>query len=307
MLLIKDINVSDYLTVFLAFYHITMLLFFVGKKVISVDYFNLFFRGLLLIFFIKYLYVTLALPSWRPEVFYENNYELLFLSILLVADIKFSTKTNFLNLLMFAIIALLSTSRSGIAIFFFVTIVCFFKKEYFRTKYLWIYILLGISIIFAVGVIIDRMPPGGFQNIDRLHFLYTFISEIEHWTLWEYLFGSPIITPLSEGGCKSLVWYKDLFSYSGDGSCYSVILHSFILRAIIDHGFIGLLFLFFLTYKVLALSGFSVRYNIAILGILLLNSLSISSLNSIFAIFAIMIIIMIKKEKPQDNKLNTVM
>ena len=123
-----------------------------------------------------------------------------------------------------------------------------------------------------------------------------FFNEIENWSLWNYLFGSPIITSLTEETCTGLSYYSELFSNKGDQSCYSVIFHSFILRVIFDHGILGLFFLIHIVYRVLFLSGFSKRYVLTIIGVLLLNSISISSLNSVFSIFGLMIILMIKPE-----------
>ncbi len=52
-------------------------------------------------------------------------------------------------------------------------------------------------------------------------------------------------TPLLPASCADLSYYQTLFSYAGDGRCYSVILHSFIMRVIYDHGIIGFAFLIF--------------------------------------------------------------
>jgi hypothetical protein len=237
-------------------------------------------------------------PYYRPRLFIENNFELLFLSILLVGSIKYSNKINFVNLLMFSFIAISSKSRSGIAIFFFIIFICYFKKEYLKIKYLWIYLLIALCLVIGIDQVIQRIPEGGIESIDRFRFFFFFLEEIKDWSFLNYLFGESIITPLSPSTCSKLSYYDQLYSFKGDGTCYSVIFHSFILRIIFDHGFLGFLFLFYIIKKVLSMSRFSIRHTIALIGVLLLNSISISSLNSIFSIFAIMIILMVKsKEK----------
>lgn len=303
-LIFKKINLFDYLTVFLCFFYVMLLLFVTQKKLISLKFFNKLFRALLVIFLLRYAYVFFTYTTHRPRLFMENNFELLFLSILLVGSIWKSKKVDILNLLMFSFIAISSGSRSGIAIFFFILFVCFFKKEYIKAKYIWIYVLVFLGVSFASTIILDRMPKGGFQNIDRFWFLLYFFDEIENWSLWNYIFGSPIITALSTETCKGLSYYSELYSYKGDGSCYSVIFHSFILRIIFDHGFLGLFFLFYLIKRILVLSGFSKRYVIAMLGVLFLNSISISSLNSVFSIFGLMIVLMIKPDTTNKVQVN---
>ena len=290
-----DANLYDYIIIFLAYFFVLGLFFFAGKEIISKKYFDKFLRVLLIAFTIRYIYMFFT-NIHRPTLFIENNFELLFISILMIKSLM-DSKINYYNLLMFAIITLTSGSRSGIAIFFFILFVFFFKKEYIKLKYTWLYALIIGGIFLAISIILKRMPEGGFASIDRLQFLFYFLDEINNWTWYKYTFGSPVITPLSELTCERLSWYKELFSYDGSNKCYSVIFHSFILRVIFDHGIVGLLLLFYSIKKMLSISGFSRRAIIAILGTLLLNSLSISSLNSIFAIFALMVVLIVKKNE----------
>jgi hypothetical protein len=237
----------------------------------------------------------------RPRLFMENNFELLFLSILLIGNISYSKKPNFLNLVMFSFVAISSGSRSGIAIYFFILFACFFKRDFIKVKYIWIYTLIATGLYISWTMILKRMPEGGLQEIDRVRFLFLFFEEFKAHDWWTYFIGTPIITPLSPETCNALVFYKELFSYRVDGSCYSVVFHSFILRIIFDHGIIALFFIFSLIQRVLALSDFPRRHIIAILGVLFLNSLSISSINSIFSVFGLMIILIVKPQRAEEN------
>ncbi|MGB0391848.1 MAG: hypothetical protein ACPGD5_09770, partial [Salibacteraceae bacterium] len=306
LMVVKKINLFDYFTVFLAFFYAFCLFFFAGKKVIKQEFFDKFFSGLLIMFSIKYLITILTTP-YRPILFIENNFELLFMAILLIGSIRFSEKINYLHVVLSGFIAISSTSRSGAAIFIFLLGILFFKWEYIKLKYWWVFSLILVGVGLAVMQFINRIPEGGIEQIDRFRFLVVFFSEIKNWGLWEYLFGNPIITPLSIENCGKLSYYQSLFSFSGTGDCYSVVLHSFILRVILDHGFLGLILLFFGVYKMFKVSGFPNRYIWAIIGVLFLNSISISSINSIFAVFAMGLIMIVKpKEKLSPIRINEV-
>ncbi|MGB0806687.1 MAG: hypothetical protein ACPGRC_08350 [Salibacteraceae bacterium] len=306
LMVVKKINLFDYFTVFLAFFYAFCLFFFAGKKVIKQEFFDKFFSGLLIMFSIKYLITILTTP-YRPILFIENNFELLFMAILLIGSIRFSEKINYLHVVLSGFIAISSTSRSGAAIFIFLLGILFFKWEYIKLKYWWVFSLILVGVGLAVMQFINRIPEGGIEQIDRFRFLVVFFSEIKNWGLWEYLFGNPIITPLSIENCGKLSYYQSLFSFSGTGDCYSVVLHSFILRVILDHGFLGLILLFFGVYKMFKVSGFPNRYIWAIIGVLFLNSISISSINSIFAVFAMGLIMIVKpREKLSPIRINEV-
>jgi hypothetical protein len=128
-----------------------------------------------------------------------------------------------------------------------------------------------------------RAEQDGGAPIDRVVFFKTFLYEVRDWPLWEFLTGSFPLTPLSPGSCGSLSFYDDLFSKTEPGTCYSVILHSFLMRAVFDHGLIGLGLLYGLLWWGLRRSGVAVRDSLALLGLITLSALSVSAFNSVFA------------------------
>jgi hypothetical protein len=91
------------------------------------------------------------------------------------------------------------------------------------------------------------------------------------------------LTPLSPGSCGSLAFYEILFSKTDPGVCYSVIFHSFLMRAVFDHGLLGLVLLYGLLWLGLRRSGMVVRDALALLGLITLSALSVSAFNSVFA------------------------
>ena len=90
-----------------------------------------------------------------------------------------------------------------------------------------------------------------------------------------------------------------IYSYSGDGTCYSVILHSFLLRVIYDHGLLG--FMFLMGVVAIYLNKFSLKAKICILLIIISTALSVSSLNNVYVALALIMYIGID-EKYQENE-----
>lgn len=136
-------------------------------------------------------------------------------------------------------------------------------------------------------------------SIDRVRFLLYFLDDTESWRWWNYLLGTEPLTPLSVETCEALSYWNDLFSFSGDGQCYSVILHSYIIRVIYDHGLLGLIFLIGFTAFALRRSGYSWLDILCVVGVLLASSLSVSAFNSIFATLSLVFYLVIKRPVKQ--------
>lgn len=129
---------------------------------------------------------------------------------------------------------------------------------------------------------VERNINSQLNSVDRIKFLHMFMQSTEHWHWWNYLAGTKPMTPLSPESCQALSYWKTLFSYENDGLCYSVILHSYLLRGIYDHGLLGLFFLnFFLAYG-LWKSGYRKIDILCVIGVMMLSSLSVSAYNSFF-------------------------
>ena len=124
-----------------------------------------------------------------------------------------------------------------------------------------------------------------------------FLDEIHDWKWYDYFLGTRALTPLSSETCSALAYWDDLHSYAGDGKCYSVILHSYILRVIYDHGVIGLLFLISFSIVALRKNNFSWNNIACVISTVLISSLSVSAFNSIFYTFALMLYIAKKDGK----------
>jgi hypothetical protein len=142
--------------------------------------------------------------------------------------------------------------------------------------------LAGFIFIFLLIFLVFSSRGDNIEKIDRYKFMLIFFQETHDWSFFQYLTGAPRITSLSDLASKQLSFYEGLFSYAGDGNCYSVILHSYLLRIIFDHGIIGLVCVIFFTYEILKMSCIDKKIIWVTISILIFNGLSVSSFNSVF-------------------------
>jgi uncharacterized membrane protein YfcA len=150
--------------------------------------------------------------------------------------------------------------------------------------------LVGVAGIGVVAIFVSRLSGESAEEIDRVVFFQIFLNASSNWHWSEFLFGNPAITALPQEACERLAFYESLFSAKDPSICYSVILHSYITRAIYDHGFVGLIFVFWAINYLLKLSDVERRARWAALSILILNGVSVSSVNSVYASLGIIIV-----------------
>lgn len=287
-------NYLDFFQAFKAFIYVGMISFLVGKNIFDSKRLGAFFFILLIMFFIKYAYSRAfeftPRMGGRPGLFAENNFELIFL-ILIFYFCAPMIRMRFLAFLALAVVVFLSGSRSAILALLVVYVFAFMRR--FDWRFFGAAAVLGALVSLAVWVYFSRMD-GGLESIDRFQFMLVFLSEVEEWPWWKFIFGSPAITPLSVESCQKLAYYSQLFSYSGDGSCYSVILHSYIFRVIFDHGLSGLLYLIVFVWWAIRRNGGRVRDVFCVLGVLMSSALSVSSFNSVFVAMSLGIVVSLR-------------
>ncbi|WKB82832.1 hypothetical protein QYR09_07285 [Cellulophaga lytica] len=292
----KQANILDFLLIYKFFVYAILLSLLVNKKVLNQVDFISFYNFLLWLFLIKYIVSIVFFGNNRPIVFYENNYELMLLSLLFyLKNIIVLEGVSVKDQVFLSTIFILSGSKSGILILLFILSIVNYK---YLAKKAHIIVPFVLLLIITTIIIFKKRMGGTFdiEKIDRFKFLMVFLSEIKDWSILDFLFGADRITALSSFACSKLGYYQSLFSYSGDGSCYSVIFHSFILRVIYDHGIFGLLFMCYFIYKILKISGFTKKQCYTILVIALLNGLSVSSFNSIYFVLGIVFYLTINKQ-----------
>jgi hypothetical protein len=260
-------------------------MFAIDKEIFSKTTMLKFINIIYVIFFVKYLACWILNFRIRPTVYVENNFEVMFVSTLYLIRYLL-TKNNQLKFLFFlGAIILLSMSRS--AILMYLMIFLFVIKERLnkvnRTAiYKTICFSAGLLLVLLLVFLVFVNRGESIEETDRYGFMSIFLYETQDWNFFQYIIGAPRITPLSDFTASRLSWCEDLFSFSGNGTCYSVILHSYILRILFDHGIIGLIYVVFFTYEILKMNRIDTKIIYILISIFLLNGLSVSSFNSVF-------------------------
>lgn len=279
----------DFALAYKAFYYLILLSFCSSNAHFPLKRLDILLKLLIVFFVIKYSISRLILGISRPILFTENNYELIFVIIIYYINFTLLKKLQTSWLLLLILVFLLSGSRSSIAALAFT--IPFMTMRRIDQKTVIGIILLSISTLSLYYIFSDRLAGNSIDSIDRVKFLNLFLYEVRDWNLLNFLLGSERLTPLSNYTCQSLSYYQTLMSYKGDGSCYSVALHSYILRAIFDHGLIVLSALTLSIVFLLSRAGYSRAQILCILGIITITSFSVSSLNNAYVALALAITI----------------
>lgn len=274
-----EANILDFLMIYKSFFYLYLLSFLVDKRLMEGRHILLFFNVLLGIFLVKYIASIVLNVTDRPVVYEENNFELMLLYALYL--VRYSmTKEKYLHYLaLVGLITLVSLSRSSLVMFSALAMYVIYNSY----KKTWVFIVPFALAIFGILIYyIFSQRSSSIEEIDRYRFLLVFLGEVKDWNMWQWFVGGERITRLSYLGCDAMKDYRNLFSFSGDGTCYSVILHSFLMRVILDHGLLGLVFIIYCTYQYLIKSGVSKLHILVFLGIVILNGVSVSSFNNLF-------------------------
>jgi hypothetical protein len=273
-------SLTDFLQAYKAFFYLVALGFLVGKRVFDGRRLAQLSTVLIGAFVFKYGYsIALGLAD-RPGVYIENNFELIMLMGLIYLAWPYLGPRRNLLFGALALVILMSGSRSAA-----LGLICVYVPLFVRaSNRAWPLHVGGIgAVLYAVYALFSRRAEqDAGATLDRLVFLDTFRYEVRDWPLWEFLTGSFPLTPLSSGSCGSLRFYEALFSTSDPGVCYSVILHSYFLRALFDHGILGLVLLYGLVWLGLRRSGVPLRDVLALIALISVSGLSVSAFNNVF-------------------------
>lgn len=230
-------------------------------------------------------------PGQRPGLLLENNFELALFSGLIILNYKEMGRFRLFSLVFLGLLVVLSESRSGVLAF---VVVGFFLIT--QTKHLNLFIryvlTMSLPILIGIAFSVFQVRASRETRMDRLNFLDVFLMETSDWTALQWIFGTAPITPLSSAGCLQLSYYRTLFSSTGDGSCYSVILHSFLMRVIFDAGIIGALIAFGVAWYSLRRARVSLVVAACLILIAGVNSLSVSGLNNPYVALPILLAVL---------------
>lgn len=219
-------------------------------------------------------------PGERPGLLLENNFELaLFAGLAGVLYNHISGRQRFWMIVVLGCVVALSGSRSGAVAF---VILALFAATQLNKANVFVRYVVGIAIV-GLGVAaywVFEQRAAAVTRVDRLNFLDVFLGETHDWTLLTWIFGTTPITELSYGACMRLSYYQVLWSSTGDGSCYSVILHAFLMRVIFDAGLIGLAIAVFVPWYLMRRAGVATGLTVALVAIGLANAFSVSGINN---------------------------
>lgn len=292
MNLFNPANNLDFLQSYKAYIYTIPLAIFCKKNIFTKTELTNILRTLLILFIVKYSYsralgLTARLDE-RPGIFTENNYELIFILLLFYSVSESLGKYRPRYFTYITILVALSGSRSAALALAFMYPFVFIKKISLRTTIPAFFLVTTITITY---LIFSSRMNGGIEEIDRYRFLMVFMSETHNWPFFRYIIGSPPLTALQPDSCSTLSYYQTLFSYAQDGKCYSVILHSYILRAVFDQGLIGLTALYSFLYLALLESNYKRKDIACVIGIITASALSVSALNSIYVCLGLALIL----------------
>jgi hypothetical protein len=268
-------------------FYMVALCCFEGQRLRSAESVTRLTKFFIIAAFIKYSYALVLLGlTARPAILTENNYELfLFMGLLVVSYRRMGSRV-IAYVILLGLTVLESGSRSAAVGFVVLVVFVALSGEtvsYFR-RYLWA--LVSVAVVL-VPVFIFQSRGTTAENLDRLNFLNKFISETGHWGPVEWLIGSPPLTQLSYQTCQQLSFYNLLLSSAQDGSCYSVILHSFILRVVFDFGVLGFLLSIVGLWIIMAKGKVGLGIRLALIALALANGFSVSGANNVYVILPV--------------------
>ncbi|MGR6743382.1 hypothetical protein ACU6RU_15215 [Microbacterium sp. F1-18] len=235
-------------------------------------------------------------PGSRPGLLLENNFELALFAGLVAVVYRHLGRGQWWAVATLGLLTALSGSRSGAVAF---GILAIYAISQTRRVNLFVRYLLFCSVPalgFAVVAIFEERAARSASGIDRLNFLDVFLNETREWTPLEWIFGTVPITPLSSGGCQRLAYYESLFASSGDGTCYSVILHAFNMRVVFDAGLLGLLLALGVTWYAMRRGGVHFGLAATLLMIAFSNGFSVSGLNNPYVALPILLAIVTARQ-----------
>lgn len=272
-------NLFDFMVIYKFLYYSLILGVFYKQNIFTQLDVGKMYKILISLFLIFYAIQKLLLGVVRPEVVGENNYELVFLcGMFFLVNLNLKN-IDYLYFFLLGVVIFLSGSRSAASIYLLGTLILFINNIFTLKNIVLLLALLAAGFGFY-SIFVSRLT-GGIEDIDRFKMLEMFIYSVRNWDIVNWLFGVERISALPQEVCYSLKYYENLFSYSKDGTCYSVILHAFNLRVIYDHGLLIFLGIFIYIWIILS-NRLAVKSRFFIIISIILTGMSVSALNNIY-------------------------
>jgi hypothetical protein len=218
-------------------------------------------------------------PNQRPDLFVENNFEVM-IPMLLHVILKVQSGSQRLTAsdLYLVPTVMLSGSLSALAClagWFALIILKRFRTHLSKNPLLALAGLMAVGVGLAVildarGYTVDRL-----KKIDRVQFYSHAVSEVQN-SPEAFIFRFTD-KELSAETCEKFAGYKNLVE--ADGTCFSRVLHAGLIRGVLDYGIMGWIIINTLVFQCLRIRfGASIAFQLFIL--MSINSLSVSGLYS---------------------------
>jgi hypothetical protein len=233
----------------------------------------------------------IAREGTRPGLLLENNFELALFSGLVAVLYRHLGRWKFGAVALLGALTVLSGSRSGALAFVVLAVFAVTQIPQTRANLFQRFLLLVAVPLLTLIPVYTFASRTETVRIDRLNFLDVFFYETHDWNVFNWLFGTVPITPLTDG-CKSLAFYADLFATTNDGTCYSVILHAFLMRVIFDAGIFGAVLAFGVLWFTMRKAGTTRLLALCLLAIALVNSASVSGPNNPYVALPVLLAIL---------------
>lgn len=276
---VRQVHALDFFQAYKTFWYLLLLVPIAGSRFLSSNDVVLLNKILLTVFLVIYSIKKFILLVDRPIVLAENNFELLLVCIVFYLASLYRDRLDLREFAVLGFIVFISGSRSS-ALAFAIVVAFLLARSKLRRRDLLAIGGLVLAVVMAYVLFQLRSRGGGIEGIDRVRFFYVFWEVAQRWDLQTWLLGEPRVSPLPHWACSQLSYYRDLFSYKGDGSCYAVILHSYNMRVIYEHGVVGLILVIAAMWFLLARLPFKVK--LCMVALLLANGLSVSAINNVY-------------------------
>ncbi|GAB6898363.1 hypothetical protein JCM9957A_14530 [Kineosporia succinea] len=276
---------DDLLQAYKAYIFLVPLVWFIGRKCFTPAGLARTVRQILAVTALKYLIVFAATAgTHRPGVWTENNFELMLVIGLTYLAWPHLGRNRGWWMTLLCLIVLIGESRSGVIELALVFVVIFWRP---RDPRFLLYVAGGGIVVWLSNYVFSQRSNG--SPSDRWQFWQIFRAESAAWNLNDWLVGRPPLTPLSLESCDRLAPWGGLRAMNATDICYSVGLHMFSLRVLMDQGVLGALFLLLFIWLALRASGAGMRDRVALLGIGLANSMSVSAFNSEYLLIPLLV------------------
>ena len=280
--------------------YIAALFLMLGLKIHSAARVARLARWLIILSFVKYLlFVSVYGLGSRPGIFTENNYELVLILGLFASTYRYHEKSKNILLGLLGVSILISESRSA-SIGFVIVILYVLSLKSSRNSFTRYLTLVAVGISTYIPFFVFQSRNTDFATLDRLNFFNSFLDETQSWQALDWIFGSPPLTQLTDYTCTRLSFYSILLSAAEDGSCYSVILHSFYLRVLFDFGILGFILSFAALFYIMQRAGVSGGLMLVLVGLAIANGISVSGQNNIYVILPILLAMLSAKKGDED-------